>query len=114
MTEDERPIIVPTPTGAITPLLRTLIVICAVSASISGFCAFGLSLYSAANTHRAVANSVRDLRLLLAQQKFDHEQNQNGQVELKAVVRQVEQHLDNTIHMSIAQTAESTLKELGK
>jgi hypothetical protein len=57
--------------------------------------------------------TAREVALQQQQQRFDHAQTQNGQTEIKDVVKSVEKHLDATIHSSISQQAAEFHRELG-
>lgn len=129
MTESEHPVAVPTPTGSITPGLRKLVVICAVSAAISGFCALGLSVYSAANTHQAVSGvhtavtgiqslllngktasaisakkTANEVNLLRKQQAFDHKQTVTAEAQARNAQEELQavvQEVERHLDMTI-------------
>lgn len=69
----------------------------------------------------AAKKTAREVASLAALQKFDHQQTVNaekqaagGQAAIKAIIREVEAHLDATIQRSITQAAERVAKEFGR
>lgn len=65
--------------------------------------------------------TAKEVKLLIDQQAFDHQQTVNaekqaadGQTDLKAIVREVETHLDATIRTQVNQAAEKVAKEFGQ
>lgn len=116
---------------------RSLIAVCAVLAVLTGGSGLALSIYSTStaannsvalqtlllNEHTASAKSAKQTKeevtslnkavaLLVSQQQFDHAQSVNSQKRLRAVIQQVEQHLDRTIKQAIQQAAQSTVRQL--
>lgn len=118
---------------------RFVVVLLVFAALAAGFGGLAISLYDSnqltkntaalrtllldGKTASAISASktAQEVKSLLALQKFDHRQTVNaekqaatGQVELKAIVREVETHLDATIRTQVNQAAEKVAKEFGQ
>lgn len=116
---------------------RVYVATCAIVAVFLGASAFALAIYAESQTannsvalqslllngHTASAISAKQTKeevaslnqavgLLVSQQQFDHTQAVDGQKRLRAVIRQVESHLDHTIERAISRAATRTVKQL--
>lgn len=115
---------------------RFVVVILVFAALAAGFGGLVISLYDSnqlsqntaalrtllldGKTASAIAakKTATEVKSLIALQAFDHRQTVNaekqaatGQATLKAVIREVETHLDATIQRSVTQAAEKVAKE---